>query len=247
MPTTSVIAACSFRALTGVLYVGCSRVSHAGSAPVRAIENHIRVDAFMHAIETAMHEFSSASGTAHQSAPQYCLASTKAGSSSELTSVLIRSVPQPSVSPHAQNVNSRPISSTAPISARGMLRRGSAVSSASGAADSQPESAKTENTTANQSPCEDVFHGSKPSRFRPPGPGSNTHQTESRKTTAISARPRISIALAEIVTPRYISVSTTPVIARKITHHGMFQPSFEPLISCWSSTQRKIGEVNVAA
>src|SRR5690242_16579610 len=128
-----------------------------------------------------------------------------------------------------------------------MLRRGCAVSSASGAADSQPDSAKTENTTANQSPCEDVLPGLKPSRFNPPGPGSKTPQAESRNTTAISARPRISIALAEIVTPRYISVSTTPVIARKITHQGMFQPSFDPSSSCWSSTHRKIGDVNVAA
>ena len=58
-------------------------VSPWGSARARAIPYRNRVEAFMHAIDTAMAELNSANRMITQASPQYCWPSTNAGSCDE--------------------------------------------------------------------------------------------------------------------------------------------------------------------
>ena len=71
-------------ALVGVWFFGCTLSSQDGSALARAMPYRNRVEAFVHAIETAIAELNSAISTMIQAPPQYRWPSTKAGSCAEL-------------------------------------------------------------------------------------------------------------------------------------------------------------------
>src|SRR5436309_1934162 len=101
-PKPNVMTACSAIALTGVFSLGCTFESAFGSEPERAIENHMRVEAFIVAIETATAELISASIASHHSGPQNSLASVNGISSDEPTRPLTSCVPQPRIRPQEQ-------------------------------------------------------------------------------------------------------------------------------------------------
>src|SRR5690349_5911332 len=107
-PSRMLMPVCTMIALVGVLYVGWIFVSGDGSALARAMPYRNRVDAFVHAIETAMAELNNANRTSSQPLPQYCLPSTKAGSSAEEANELSLSVPQPVICPHDTTTRKKP-------------------------------------------------------------------------------------------------------------------------------------------
>src|ERR1700680_3756434 len=88
-----------------------------------------------------------ANSTMIQALPQNCLPRMKAGSSVELANDETRLVPQPTMSPHAQKMKKTPMITTEYSSARGTLRRGFSVSSATGAEASHPVSESRPNVT----------------------------------------------------------------------------------------------------
>ena len=68
-------------------------VSAVGSALARAIPYRNRVDALVHAMDTAMAELNSANSTISQPSPQYFLPSTNEGSTGELANEASRWCP----------------------------------------------------------------------------------------------------------------------------------------------------------
>src|SRR5215469_6992683 len=172
-PSRMLMTVCSAMALVGVLYLGWMVVSIDGSALARAMPYRNLVAAFVHAIETAMAELNNANSTISQPLPQYCLPSTKAGSSADVANELSRSVPQPVICPQDTTTRKKPRMRMEPRTARGMFRLGSVLSSASGAAASQPVMAKIANTTPRNSPCScpELVAEVSQCTLIPPGPG----------------------------------------------------------------------------
>src|SRR5579872_4965021 len=118
-PSRMLITVWTRIALDGVLNREWTLVSAAGSALARAMPNRNRVDALVHAIETAMAELNSANSTTSQPQPQYCLPSTNAGSSAELANAPSREVPQPVVCPQDTTTRKMPRITIEPSTARG--------------------------------------------------------------------------------------------------------------------------------
>src|SRR2546421_11792198 len=139
--------------LTGVLYTGCTLVSPFGSEPERAIAYHMRVPMLQTAITTATVEFRSAKRINHHTGPHTRLATTTAGNSDELGRDPILLVPQPIIIAQVTRTRKTPSRMIEPMTARETVFGGFAVSSASGAAPSQPVNAWREKTTASANPA----------------------------------------------------------------------------------------------
>src|SRR5216684_2642436 len=143
---------CRMIVLTGVLYTGCTLVSTLGSEPERAIAYHMRVPMLQTAITTATVEFNSAKRINHQTGPHTRLATTTAGSSAEEGKDPILFVPHPIMIAQVTRTRKIPSRMIEPITARETFLVGLAVSSASGAAPSQPVNAWREKTIASANP-----------------------------------------------------------------------------------------------
>src|SRR5260370_20570976 len=139
--------------VAGVLYPGGHLVSPFGSEPKGAIAYHIRVPMLKHAITTATVEFRSAKRITHHTGPHTRLATTTAGSSDELGRDPILLVPQPIIIAQVTRTRKIPSRMIEPITALEMFLVGFAVSSASGAAPSQPVNAWSEQTPASANPA----------------------------------------------------------------------------------------------
>src|SRR5579871_4533778 len=113
---------------------------------------HMRDPILLQATATATVEFRRANRMNHQTGPHTRLATTMAGSSDELGSEPILSVPQPIIMAHVTKIRKTPSRMIEPITAREILRVGFSVSSARGAAPSQPVKACREKTTASAKP-----------------------------------------------------------------------------------------------
>ena len=92
------------------------------------------------------------------------------------------------------------------IVAIGTFRRGLAVSSASGTADSQPVSPCTENTMASAKPvavarCPGLKPGSNTRTVNPPGPGLISPDRPRARTIRNSRPPRMTITRTESLMP----------------------------------------------
>src|SRR5260221_4561053 len=114
---------------------------------------------------------------------------------------------------------------TEPSKPRGTLRRGSRLSSASGATASHPLKAKIEKTTAKKSePDAGTFAGSKGAKLRPPGPGLASPCAASATMMTTSLRPVTTSTRSEARTPMYAVAATSPNPPAVQTHTGMFTP-----------------------
>ncbi len=103
----------------------------------------------------------------------------------------------------------------------GTLRRGSLVSSASGAAASQPVSPWTENTIASVKPeSAAMLAGLNTCSETPPSPGWRKPDRASRNTMPISKEPAISMARAEILIPWCWRNATNGAPTTMHTHHS---------------------------
>src|SRR5262249_60296268 len=122
------------RAATGRCGVGSPRAKARGNAPLRPIPPHIRVPTFPVALQTAPVEDRNAAITSHQTPPQCAFAIARPGRTGELISRLTVSTPNPVITPQKVNTRKQPSRMIEIITDLGTLRRGSRVSSASGAA-----------------------------------------------------------------------------------------------------------------
>ena len=104
--------------------------------------------------------------------------------------------------------------------ARGMFRRGLLVSSASGAAASQPVSPCSENTTARAKPAPDrLWLGIQLLTLSPPGPGEMNPDRASANTMAISSRPRPTRTRTDTARPRQAKKATNGANTTRVSHH----------------------------
>src|SRR3984885_94001 len=219
-PSRMLMAVWTRIALLGVLNREWILVSAVGSALARAMPYRNRVDAFVHAMDTEIAEINSANRTTIQPSPQYFLPSTKDGSTGELANEASRLVPQPVIWPQDTTTRKTPRMTMEPITARGMFRLGLRLSSASGAAASQPVMAKMANTTPRNSPCAFprcpavVSH----CRFSPPGPGLASPHTPSASTMMPSMTPSQMISFTDSSTPRH-AVQATSAMRKIMNHH----------------------------
>src|SRR6267142_6328604 len=124
-------------ALTGVLYLETFE-NQRGKEPLRPIPYHIRVPTFAVARHTANTEDANATRMNHHTGPQSLCASARPGSSADLTIASMLFTPNPVMMPQNVNTRNAPRMMIESITDRGVLRLGSFVSSASGAAASQP-------------------------------------------------------------------------------------------------------------
>src|SRR5579863_1915916 len=106
-----------------------------------------RVAAFVQAIETASTEFKTATKTRIQAFPQSCFARRKHGFSEDEIKLFTSVVPHPISTAQEQNKKKTPMKKIDPMMARGSVRRGSWLSSASGATASNPVNLLMEKTT----------------------------------------------------------------------------------------------------
>src|ERR1700683_97938 len=199
-PSTTLMPVWVSTALVGVLYRSLILSRKDGSALARAMPYRNRVDAFVHAIETAIAELNSASSTIHQAPPQNRWPSTNAGSWAELANEVSRLVPQPLVWPQETRTRNTPMIRIEPMTARGTVRFGLALSSASGAAASHPVIAKIANTTPRKMPC--ALLNVSQWRLTPPGPGLAKPLMARAKTVSASKMPRTMSNLTDSSTPR---------------------------------------------
>src|ERR1700684_2898825 len=175
-------ASCIKIAFVGVLYLGSTLARADGSDPPLAIRYHIRVPTFPVARQTAMVVFRNASSKIHQAPPQNRCASTRPGRSAEVGRPLSLLTPQPRIWPQYAMMRNTPRMQIDSIVARGTFRFGSRVSSASGAAPSQPVRPWMENTTASAKPSTESFLlMSNTENVKPPGPGRANPQIASTK------------------------------------------------------------------
>src|ERR1700683_85420 len=206
-PSRTLMPVCASTALVGVLYRLLILSRKDGSALARAMPYRNLVDALVHAIETAIAELNSASSTIHQAPPQSRGPRTTAGSWAEPANVFAagapevsRLVPQPLVWPHETRTRNTPMIRIEPITARGTVRFGLALSSASGAAASHPVIAKIAKTTPRNRPC--ALLNVSQCRFTPPGPGLAKPLMARAKTVSASKMPRTMSNLTDNSTPR---------------------------------------------
>src|ERR1700722_1413463 len=207
-------------ALVGVLNREWILVSAVGSALARAMPYRKRVDALVQAMDTAIAELNRANRTTSQPSPQYFLPSTKEGSTGELANEPSRLVPQPVIWPQDTTTRKMPRMTMEPITARGMLRLGSRLSSASGAAASQPVMAKMANTTPRNSPCAfpECPAAVSQCRLRPPGPGLASPHRPRARTITPSMTPRTMVRFTDSSTPRQ-AVQATSTMRKTMNHH----------------------------
>src|SRR5215469_5364912 len=220
-PETMDSASWTSIALVGVWYFGLTFASGFGSDPPLAIRYHIRVPTFAVARQTAITVLRNASSKIHQTPPQNLCASTRPGRSDDPGSELSLLTPQPRIWPQYATMSNTPRMSIDSIVARGTFRLGSRVSSASGAAPSQPVRPCTENTTARAKPSSESFLvKSNTLNVKPPGPGLANPHIERTKTMIISSPPSTSIACAEILMPRCWRNAMSGAPTRTHTHHS---------------------------
>src|SRR6266511_2306752 len=125
-------------ATSGVLKRPCTCPNGFGNAPIAPDLYHMRVETLLHASDTAMTELKNAIRRIHQAPPQNRSESTSPGSVDEDGSFEMSSMPQPTTTPQLTMIRKRPRITIDHITPLGTFRFGSAVSSASGAAPSQP-------------------------------------------------------------------------------------------------------------
>src|ERR1700683_1804148 len=128
-PSTALSPVWVSTAFVGVLYRSLILSRKDGSALARAMPYRNLVDAFVHAIETGIPELNRASTTIHQAPPQTRWPSTNAGSWAEPANEVSRLVPQPLVWPHETRTRNTTLIRIEPITARGTVRFGFALSS----------------------------------------------------------------------------------------------------------------------
>src|SRR5437762_1769762 len=158
-------------ALTGVLYLE-TLANQRGKEPLRPIPYHMRVPTFAVARHTANTEEAKATRMNHHTGPQSLCARARPGRSEDFTIPSMLFTPKPVMMP--QNVNTRkaPRMMIESITDRGVLRLGSLVSSASGAAASHPVRPWTPSTIASAKPDRaGMFPGLRTAKENPPGPG----------------------------------------------------------------------------
>ena len=148
-----------------------------------------------------------ASSASHQKLPHTRWAITSAGSSGEETSLGRLLTPQPMTWPQITTTSIRPMIAIEAIVARGTLRLGFSVSSASGTAASQPVNPCTVKTIASAKPVwVAIPAGLKPyvkdESVKPPGPGSARPQRPSASTIRNSIAPTTTIVSIERAMPR---------------------------------------------
>ena len=148
-----------------------------------------------------------ASRASHHRLPQTRWAITSAGSSLEPGRVVMLLMPQPITWPQIAKTSMVPMMAIESMVARGTLRRGFSVSSASGTAASHPVSPCTVRTIASEKPVAVArFPGLNPyvndRNVNPPGPGSNSPQRLRPNTIRNSIAPTITIARTESAIPR---------------------------------------------
>src|SRR6516225_5301579 len=175
-PSTEDRTNCIVTAAVGVFRTGFTRPNVAGSTPLRPMPNHMRVATFWQARLAPNTDVSMASSANHHMVPQTRCAMTSAGSSADVGSLLRLLVPQPITWPQMTRTSITPMMTIDAIVARGTLRRGFSVSSASGTAASQPVRPCTVKTIARAKPVEvAILPGLNPYEndwnVKPPGPG----------------------------------------------------------------------------
>src|SRR5215831_7805017 len=118
--------------------------------------------------------------------------------------------------------------------ARGRLRLGLSVSSASGATDSNPEKLRMVNTTPRYRPLRlEDWPGLNGDRFSPPFPGLNSPKNASTTKMAISPRPSSTTVWDEILIPRTVRNVRRARPMKKNAHHGRPHP-YCALVVFWN-------------
>src|SRR5215467_4030634 len=220
-PLPSARHICARIAVTGVLCVGLTRAKARGNDPLRPIPYHIRVPTFAVAMQTATVEDRNAAITSHQTPPQCAFAIARPGRTGELISRLTVSTPNPVITPQKVNTRKQPSRMIEIITDLGTLRRGSRVSSASGAAASQPVRPCTDRTTASAKPdSASLFPKLNTLSETPPGPGLANPVMASERTIIISAAPRTTTVRVDILIPRYCRNATVGAPTRMQAHHS---------------------------
>src|ERR1019366_7503394 len=159
-PTTMDKTRLAMMAFVGVLCSGCTLPNQAGKVPVSPILNQIRVETLLQAWQTARVELNMAASTNTQPPPHTRSAMMSPGNAGALTRawglVPVRMlVPHPMIWPQYMRTRKIPRPMIAIIVARGTFRLGFEVSSARGAAASQPVRPCREKTTARAKPSAD--------------------------------------------------------------------------------------------
>ena len=182
---------------------------------------HIRVPTFAVAMHTATVEDRNAAMTSHHTDDQCRSASARPGSTGELIRLFTARGPNPLITPQNVNTRKQPSRMMEITTDRGTFRLGSRVSSASGAAASQPVSPCTDSTTASANPdSASLLPKLNTPSVTPPGPGLANPVMARARTMAISAAPRISTVRAEIRMPRYCRNATNGAPTRMQAHHS---------------------------
>ncbi len=151
-PSTAEMTSWVVTARVGVLRTGCTRPNAAGSTPLRPMPYHIRVATFWQARLAPKTDVNIAIRARHHRLPQTRCAIVRAGNSADVGSLARSLVPQPMTWPQMTITSIAPMIAMEAIVARGTLRLGALVSSASGTAASQPVRPCTVNTTASANP-----------------------------------------------------------------------------------------------
>src|SRR5437667_3197457 len=201
-PSTADRTSCIVTAAVGVFLTGWTRPNAAGSTPLRPIPNHMRVATFWQARLAPNTDVNMAISANHHTAPQTRCAMTSAGSSGDVGSLLRLLTPQPITCPQMTRTSITPMMTIDAIVARGTLRRGFSVSSASGTAASQPVRPCTVKTIARKKPVEvAMLPGLNPYEndwnVNPPGPGPASPHRPRARTMRNSMAPTITIVLIE--------------------------------------------------
>src|SRR6266513_4579852 len=208
-------------AVTGVLWTGWTRAKAFGNEPLRPMPYHIRVPTFAVAMHTATVDDRKAAMTNHHTPAQYLSASARPGSTGELISLPTVSTPNPVITPQNVNTRKHPSRMMEMITDLGTFRLGSRVSSASGAAASQPVSPWTDRTTASAKPDRAIlFPKLKTPSETPPGPGLANPVIARASTMSISAAPSTTTVLTEILIPRYWRNATMGAPTTMQAHHN---------------------------
>jgi hypothetical protein len=168
-----------------------------------------------------MAELKSAIRTMIQAPPQTLWPRTNAGSSDDPAKPFMSLVPQPAVWPQETMKRKMPRITMQPRTPRGTFRFGSSLSSAVGAAASQPEMAKIANTMPRKNAWPlGAFPGLIQWKLIPPGPASAKPEIARASTINVSRIPSTITISVEISIPRY-AVSATSTIKKAMNHHHL--------------------------
>src|ERR1700694_6157181 len=112
-----------------------------------------------------------------------------------------------------------------PTIAIGSVLRGLRVSSASGATDSKPESARIVKTTPSQSPLPlGVLPGLNDETLKPPWPGEIRPERPSTVKTPTSKSASTSSTLIDSATPKYVKTNTAASRMKNVMYHERWKP-----------------------